>query len=137
MPSNANPSETVATSQHWKHLIQRLDNNELLPHRFRVDALVFLARALAMYKCDALYAAEMKAVRELMFCWIERLLVAQGFARLHVFRRNTAALLLPMMSELEHWVHQELLSRQIGYPLPNAQMSALFGEAFSAVEHVA
>jgi hypothetical protein len=86
-----------------------------------------------MYRSDALYATEMKAVRELMFCWIERLLIAQGLARFRIFRRNSRVLLPRLMDELEHWIRQELLSRQIGYPLTHAHISALFHEAFTEV----
>ena len=118
-------------------LIRQLDNKELLPHRLSVDTLIFLARALAMYKTDALYASEMRAVRELMFWWIERLLIAQGLARLRTFRRHAKVLLPQLTDELEHWIRQALLARQIGYPLTHAHISVLFQDAFAEVEHVA
>ena len=124
----------LVTSQHWKYIIERLANAELLPHQLSVDALIFLARALEMNRCGALYAGEIKAVRELMYCWIERLLVAQGLARLRPFRRHAKVLFPQLRDELESWVHQALLSRQIGYPLTTARMSGLFQEAFAEVE---
>jgi len=124
----------LATSQHWKYVIERLDNTELLPHRLSVDALVFLARALEMNRSGALYANEIKAVRELMFCWIERLLVAQGLARLRRFRSHPGVLYPQLTDELERWVHQALVSRQIGYPLNHARMGALFQDAFAGIE---
>jgi len=124
----------LATSQHWKYVIERLDNTELLPHRLSVDALIFLARALAMNRSGALYANEIKALRELMFCWIERLLVAQGLTRLRRFRTHAGALFPLLADELERWVHQALLSRQIGYPLNHARMGALFQDAFTDIE---
>lgn len=125
----------LATSRHWKYVIERLDNTELLPHRLSVDALVFLARALEMNRSGALYANEIKAVRELMFCWIERLLVAQGLARLRRFRSHPEVLYPQLTDELERWVHQALVSRQIGYPLNHARMGALFQDAFAGIEH--
>lgn len=137
MLPNAPMTETLATSQHWKRLIEQLDGRELLPHRLRVDVQIFLARALAMYRSNALYAGEAKAVRELMLCWIERLLVAQNMARLQTFRKHVKVMLPQLTDELEHWIRQALLSRQIGYPLTNAHMNALFLEAFNEVEHVA
>lgn len=136
MPLRNADSETVATTQHWMRLIQRLRNNELLPHRLSVDILIFFARALAMYKSGALYDGEMKAVRDLMVCWIERLLVAQGLARLRTFRAHVKVLLPQLTDELEHWIRQALLARQIDYPLTHAQLSVLFLDAFADVEHV-
>ena len=118
-------------------LIQRVENSELLPHRLPVDTLIFLAKVLAMYKSDALYAGEMKGVRELMYCWIERLLIAQGLVRLETFRTRSKILLPQLTDELEHWIRQELLSRQIGYPLPHANIRVLFLEAFAGIEHAA
>jgi hypothetical protein len=114
--------------------ILRSGNSELLPHRLPVDTLIFLARVLAMYKSDALYAGEMKGVRELMYCWIERLLIAQGLARMRIFRRQWRVLLPQLTDELEHWIRQELLSRQIGYPLTHANIRVLFLDAFAEVE---
>lgn len=137
MASKTTTSETSATSAHWKQLIEQLNGRELLPHRMRVEMLIFLARALAMYRGNALYSGETEAVRELMLCWIERLLIAQGMARMQTFRRHVRVLLPQLTDELEHWVRQALLSRQIGYPLTNAHMSALFFEAFNEVEHAA
>ena len=128
------PSTTLATSQHWKHVIERLDNTDLLPHRLSVDALIFLARALEMNRCGALYANEITAVRDLLVCWIERLLVAQGLARLRPFRRRAKVLLPLLTDELERWIHKALLSRQIGYPLTQTHMGGLFQEAFAEVE---
>lgn len=90
-----------------------------------------------MYKRNALYDGEMKAVRDMMVCWIERLLVAQGLARLRTFRKHAKVLLPHLIDELEHWIRQELLSRQIGYPLTHAHISVLFQDAFAEVEHVA
>lgn len=92
MPLQNSTSETLATTQHWMRLIRQRDNSELLPHRFSIDTLVFLARVLVMYRTDALYAGEMRAVRELMSWWIERLLVAQDAARLRTFRRHAKVL---------------------------------------------
>jgi len=137
MPLQNSVSETLATTQHWMRLIRQLDNRELLPHRLSVDTLIFLARTLAMYKADALYDGEMRAVRELMFWWIQRLLVAQGLARLRTFRRHAKVLLPQLTDELEHWIRQALLARQIGYPLTHAHISVLFQDAFAEVEHVA
>lgn len=137
MISNPTVSDTLATSQHWKRLIEQLDGKELLPHRLRVDALIFLARALAMYRANALFEGEMRAVEELMLSWIERLLEAQNLARTPTFRAHVQILLPQLTDELEHWIRQALLSRQIGYPLTKAHMSALFFEAFNEIEHVA
>lgn len=88
-----------------------------------------------MYKSGALYDGEMKAVRDLMVCWIERLLVAQG-SRLRTFRTHARVLLPQLTDELEHWIRQALLARQIGYPLTHAHISVLFQDAFAEVEHV-
>ena len=137
MPLQNSASETLATTQHWMRYIQELDNSELLPHRLRVDILIFLARVLAMYRTDALYDGEMKGVRELMYRWIERLLMAQGLARMRIFRRRWRVLLPQLTDELEHWIRQELLSRQIGYPLTHANISVLFLDAFTEVEQTA
>lgn len=135
-PQNS-ASQTLATTQHWMRLIQRVENSELLPHRLPVDTLIFLAKVLAMYKGDALYAGEMKGVRELMYCWIQRLLIAQGLVHLETFRTHWKILLPQLTDELEHWIRQELLSRQIGYPLTHANIKVLFLEAFSGIEHAA
>ena len=137
MPLQNSASQTLATTQHWMRLIQRVDDRELLPHRLPVDTLIFLAKVLAMYKSDALYAGEMKGVRELMYCWIERLLVAQRLVRLETFRKHWKILLPQLTDELEHWIRQELLSRQIGYPLTHANIKVMFVEAFTAIEHAA
>jgi len=137
MPLQNSASETLATTQHWMRYIQELDNSELLPHRLRVDILIFLARVLVMYRTDALYDGEMKGVRELMYRWIERLLMAQGLARVKIFRRRWRVLLPQLTDELEHWIRQELLSRQIGYPLTHANISVLFLDAFTEVEQTA
>ena len=136
MPLQNSASETLATTQHWMRYIQRLDNGELLPHRLPVDTLIFLARVLAMYRSDALYDGEMKGVRELMYRWIERLLIAQGLARFRTFQKHWKVLLPALTDELEHWIRQALLARQIGYPLTHAHISVLFQDAFSEVEHV-
>ena len=90
-----------------------------------------------MYNTNALYAGEMKAVRELMFWWIQRLLIAQGLARLRTFRRHAKVFLPQLTDELEHWIRQALLARQIGYPLTHAHIRVLFQDAFAEVEHVA
>lgn len=137
MPLQNSASETLATTRHWMRYLQELDNSELLPHRLRVDILIFLARVLAMYRTDALYDGEMKGVRELMYRWIERLLMAQGLARMRIFRRQWRVLLPQLTDELEHWIRQELLSRQIGYPLTHANISVLFLDAFTEVEQTA
>lgn len=136
MSTKVSTYDTIATSQHWKSLIEQLNGRDLLPHRLRVDTQIFLARALAMHRTDALYPEEAKAVRELMVCWIEQLLAAQDIARLSTFRKHSKVLLPQLTDELEHWLRQALLSRQIGYPLTNAHMSALFLEAFNEVQHV-
>lgn len=136
MLPNSTVSDTLATSQHWKRQIEQLDGKDLLPHRLRVDALIFLARALAMYRANALYDGEMRGVEELMLSWIERLLEAQDMARIHTFRTHAKVLLPQLTDELEHWIRQALLSRQIGYPLTKAHMSVLFLEAFNEVDHV-
>jgi hypothetical protein len=136
MSTKVSTYDTIATSQHWKRLIEQLNGRDLLPHRLRVDAQIFLARALAMYRTDALYADEAKAVRELMVCWIEQLLTAQDITRLPTFRKHLKVLLPQLTDELEHWLRQALLSQQIGYPLTNAHMNALFLEAFNEVQHV-
>lgn len=137
MPLQNSASQTLATTQHWMRLIQRIGDIELLPHRLPVDTLIFFAKVLAMYKSNALYAGEMKGVRELMYCWIERLLIAQGRMRLETFRTRWKILLPQLTDELEHWIHQELLSRQIGYPLTHANIKVLFLEAFTGIEHAA
>jgi hypothetical protein len=140
MPLQNSSSETLATTQHWMRHIQRLADGELLPHRLPVDTLIFLARVLAMYRTDALYDGEMKGVRELMYRWIERLLIKQGKqapTRMRTFRKHWKVLLPQLTDELEHWIGQALLARQIGYPLTHAQISVLFLDAFSEVEHPA
>lgn len=137
MPLQNSTSETLATTKHWMHLIERLDSKELLPHRLPVDTLIFLARTLAMYNGNALYAGEMKAVRDLMSSWVGRLLVAQGLERLQIFQKHAKVLLPQLTDELEHWIRQALLSRQIGYPLTHAHISVIFLDAFTDVEFTA
>lgn len=137
MPLQNSASETLATTQHWMRYIQRLSDSELLPHRLPVDTLIFLARVLAMYKTDALYDGEMKGVRELMYRWIELLLLKQSPTRMRTFRKRWKVLLPQLTDELEHWIRQALLSRQIGYPLTHAHISVLFLDAFAGVEHAA
>jgi hypothetical protein len=88
-----------------------------------------------MYRSNALYDVDVKAVDELMLCWIERLLVSQNMARINIFRKHSSVLLPQLTEELEHWIRQALISRQIGYPLTNAHMNALFYEAFNEVGH--
>jgi hypothetical protein len=137
MPLQNSASDTLATTQHWMSLISQRDNSELLPHRLHVEMLVFLARVLAMYNTNSLYDGEMKAVRELMYRWIERLLIAQGLARLRTFRRQWKVLLPQLTDELEHWIRQALLERQIGYPLTHAHINVLFQDAFDEAKDVA
>jgi hypothetical protein len=137
MPLQNSESETYATTKHWMRLIRQRDDSELLPHRLHVDMLVFLARVLAMYNTNSLYDGEMRAVRELMYWWIERLLITQGLARLRTFRRQWKVLLPQLTDELEHWIRQALLERQIGYPLTHAHISVLFQDAFDEAKDVA
>jgi hypothetical protein len=137
MPLQNSASDTLATTQHWMRLIRQRDNSELLPHRLPVDTLIFLARVLAMYDTNSLYDGEMKAVRELMYRWIERLLIAQDLARLRTFRRHWKVLLPQLTDELEHWIRQALLERQIGYPLTHAHITVLFQDAFAETKDVA
>lgn len=90
-----------------------------------------------MYNKNSLYDGEMKAVRELMYWWIGRLLIAQGFERLQTFRRHWKVLLPQLTDELEHWIRQALLERQTGYPLTHAHISVLFQDAFDEARDAA
>lgn len=78
----------------------------------------------------ALYQGELKASRELMQRWVERLLHKQNPGRVAVFRKNSAVMLPKMADELEHWLHLDLVSRLIGYPLTRSRISILFKSAF-------
>ncbi len=115
---------------HWKDDFKHLNSEHLLPKDLPIELLISVARSVAMYKDGALDRNEMKGVWELLQCWIERLLDAQDVERLAIFKKH-ASILLPLLAdELDLWVRMELVTRQIGYPVYDLKLAALFQNQF-------
>lgn len=124
---------TFASKQKYEEKMGKVDwelnfchrtAEELLPRRLPTELLHAMARNIAMYKACTLEQGEANELVNGIALWIRRLADAQ-WASADIVGKMPFH---DMVDDLEYFIHKEIVTRQINFPVYELSLSQLFVE---------
>jgi hypothetical protein len=119
----------MSISQLKVELNGRIGKN-LMPSGFPIEFLISWCREVAKHDDGVLDPQQDDELFDMLNSFLEGLLLAQGVERLNFFRKNRDSLFDALARELDKIVHNELVSRIIGYDINHVELEDLFREHF-------
>ena len=120
-------------ARHWMEDFEKLESSRLLPSDVPLELLISVARSLAQYRDGSLDETDASGTWELLKVWIGRILLAQDASRYAIFKKHSDHLLAGLAEELELWVQQELITRQVGHPTYEVKLGTIFVDQFDSL----